>query len=282
MTDQKEMGGKVACGLCPHRCELTEGQSGFCRARAVSGGKVVSLTYGRVSALALDPIEKKPLLHYYPGSMILSVGATGCNLRCQFCQNHKIAQDCGNAECEEISPDELVKTALMLRDRGNIGLAFTYNEPLVGYEYVRDCAKICHQNGLKTVLVTNGMICEEPLVELLPDIDAMNIDLKGFTAKFYNGLCGNLENVKNTIAKAQACCHVEVTTLIIPNDNDCPNDMERQAAWLASLRPDIPLHLSRFFPRYAYAGRTPTPLYTLQALADNARKYLRYVHLGNV
>lgn len=189
MTDRNEISGKVVCNLCPHQCKLSEGQNGFCRARANNGGKVVSLTYGRVSALALDPIEKKPLLHYYPGSMILSVGSTGCNLHCPFCQNHQIAQDCENVEYEEISPHELVKMALALRNRGNIGLAFTYNEPLVGFEFVRDSAKLCHRNDLKTILVTNGMICDEPLTELLPDIDAMNIDLKGVSLRHFTMGC---------------------------------------------------------------------------------------------
>lgn len=268
---------KVVCGICPHCCALAEGQIGFCRARSNRGGEVVSLTYGKVSALALDPIEKKPLRHFHPGSMILSVGATGCNMRCPFCQNHGIAQDCENAECEEVTPDALVRTAIKLRERGNIGLAFTYNEPLVGYEYVRDCAKLARQNGLKTVLVTNGMINDEPFAELLPQIDALNIDLKGFTARFYDGLRGDFETVKNTIEKAQKNCHVEVTTLVIPEENDSVDDMERQAAWLASLRPDIPLHLTRFYPRYHYSERASTPPETIRVLVNVARKHLRYV-----
>lgn len=272
----------MKCAICPHGCDLKDGQTGFCRARANRGGKVVSLTYGKVSALALDPIEKKPLKRFHPGSMILSVGATGCNLRCQFCQNHEIAQECGNVETREMSPEKLVHMALSLTQRGNIGLAFTYNEPLVGYEFVRDCAELAHRNELKTVLVTNGMINEEPLMAFLPVIDAMNIDLKGFTAEFYDALQGDLETVKNTIVKAQSCCHVEITTLVIPGENDNPEDMERQAAWIASLHPDIPLHLSRFFPRYHYTDRAPTPPETLQALADIARKHLRYVYFGNV
>lgn len=260
---------------------LAEGQTGFCRARQNSGGKIICANYGRVTSLALDPIEKKPLRRFYPGSLILSVGSYGCNLRCPFCQNYEISMADAGARSSYVVPQALVERALSLRQRGNIGLAFTYNEPLVGYEYVRDCAALAQEKDLKTVLVTNGMIEAEPLAVLLPLIDALNVDLKGFTQTFYTFVGGDLETVKRSIALAAERCHVEVTTLIIPGHNDDPNDMEREAAWLASLNPELPLHISRFFPRYQLTDWPPTPLETVYALRDVAARHLRYVYTGN-
>ena len=245
------------------------------------GGKIICANYGHVTSLALDPIEKKPLARFYPGSLILSAGSYGCNLRCPFCQNYEISMAGASAQSTYITPQALVEKALSLRQRGNIGLAFTYNEPLVGYEYVRDCASLAHGKGLKTVLVTNGMIEAAPLEALLPLIDAMNIDLKGFTEELYKFVGGELETVKRSIALAAESCHVEVTTLIVPGCNDALDDMEREAAWLAAIDPALPLHISRFFPRYRLTDRPPTPLETLRSLRDAAARHLQYVYTGN-
>lgn len=273
----------ATCPICPRQCQLKEGQIGFCRARACLNGAVVPINYGRITSLALDPIEKKPLYHFFAGSKILSVGSFGCNLRCPFCQNYQISMSgIHDLAYQEITPWELTEAAVKAAKEpaGNLGVAFTYNEPLIGYEFVRDCCVLLHQAGLKTVLVSNGHINLEPLQELLPLIDAMNIDLKGFTQDYYDYVGGNLECVKRSIAAASKACHVEVTTLIVPTKNDSVADMEREAAWLASLSPEIPLHLSRYFPRYKCDIPT-TPIETLQTLRDTAQKYLKYVHVGN-
>lgn len=269
------------CTLCFHHCQLADGQTGLCRARANQNGAIVSLNYGRLTSMALDPIEKKPLRRFYPGSMVLSVGSFGCNLHCPFCQNASIAQVGAEAPTRTVSPDELITLARTLQNRGNIGIAYTYNEPLVGYEYVRDCAALAHEAGLQNVLVTNGTIDPKPWQTLLPLIDAVNIDLKGFTENWYHALGGNLETVKQSIALAAAHCHVEVTTLIIPGENDRPDEMHALAAWLASVDADIPLHVSRFFPRHHMTDRAPTPVDTIYLLADVARTHLRHVYTGN-
>lgn len=269
------------CSLCFHHCQLDEGQTGFCRARANQGDKIVPLNYGRLTSLALDPIEKKPLRRFHPGSQILSVGSFGCNLRCPFCQNASIAQVGSEAPTRNVTPKELASLARELVPRGNIGVAYTYNEPLVGYEYVRDCAERIHQAGLLNVLVSNGTIEEKPWRELLPLIDAANIDLKGFNDSWYHSLSGDLATVKRNIALAAEHCHVEVTTLIIPDSNDSPAEIQAEAKWLATISPDIPLHISRFFPRHHMTNRPPTPVDTIYRLADIAREHLQYVYTGN-
>lgn len=269
------------CTLCFHRCQLDEGQTGFCRARAGRGDKIVPLNYGRLTSLALDPIEKKPLRRFHPGSQILSVGSFGCNLRCPFCQNASIAQVGSEAPTRNVTPEELASLARELVPRGNIGVAYTYNEPLVGYEYVLDCAERIHQAGLLNVLVSNGTIEEKSWRELLPLIDAANIDLKGFSDSWYRSLSGDLATVKRNIAIAAEHCHVEVTTLIIPGNNDSPAEMQAEAKWLAAINPDIPLHISRFFPRHHMSDHPPTPVDTIYHLADIAREHLQYVYTGN-
>lgn len=269
------------CTLCFHHCQLDEGQTGFCRARAGRGDKIVPLNYGRLTSLALDPIEKKPLRRFHPGSQILSVGSFGCNLRCPFCQNASIAQIGSEAPTRNVTPEELANLARELVPHDNIGVAYTYNEPLVGYEYVRDCAERIHQAGLLNVLVSNGTIEEKPWRELLPLIDAANIDLKGFNDSWYRSLSGDLATVKRNIAIAAEHCHLEVTTLIIPGSNDSPAEMQAEAKWLAAISPDIPLHISRFFPRHHMTNRPPTPVYTIYHLADIAREHLQYVYTGN-
>lgn len=271
----------VTCPLCVHHCRLEEGQTGICRARANRNGAVRPLNYGRLTALALDPIEKKPLRRFHPGSMILSVGSFGCNLHCPFCQNAEIASAGAETFTRDCSPEQLVQQALRLRSRGNIGVAYTYNEPLVGYEYLRDCAVLVRRAGMVNVLVTNGTVEEQPWRALLPLLDAVNIDLKGFTEDWYRRLGGDLDTVKRSILLAAQTCHVEVTTLVVPGENDSEEEMRALSAWLASVSPDIPLHVSRFFPRHRMQDRPPTPVGTVCRLAEVARERLRYVYTGN-
>ncbi len=271
----------VQCGLCFHRCELAEGQTGMCRARANREGQIVPLNYGRVTALALDPIEKKPLRRFHPGSMVLSVGSFGCNLDCPFCQNGWIAGAGEEIPTRHCPPEALVREAVRLRSRGNIGVAYTYNEPLVGYEYVRDCAELVRAAGMCNVLVSNGTIEEAPWRALLPLMDAVNLDLKGFTQRWYRTLGGDLETVKRAVSLAAEYCHVEVTTLIVPGENDGEEEMRALANWLSSVSPDIPLHVTRFFPRRRMTDRPPTPVDRVLRLAHVARERLRFVYTGN-
>ena len=277
---------KTICRVCMHRCALEPGQTGLCRARKNKGGEIVCENYGRITSLALDPVEKKPLHDFHPGSMILSVGSFGCNLRCSFCQNHEISMTDGKEfNAEYISPGQLANLALMWKEQkktGNIGVAYTYNEPLVGWEFVRDTARLVREYGMLNVLVTNGTASREVLEELLPFIDAMNIDLKGFREAYYRKLGGDLETVKAFIARAQEICHVELTTLIVPGENHFPEDMEAQAKWIAGLRPTIPLHITRFFPRHRMRDREATDVGQLYRLAGIAERYLEKVYVGNV
>lgn len=277
---------KTICQVCMHHCALEPGQTGLCRARKNEGGEIVCVNYGRITSMALDPIEKKPLYDFHPGCMVLSVGSYGCNLRCPFCQNHEISMaDSRSLNAEHVSPKQLADLALMWKERkeaGNIGVAYTYNEPLVGWEFVRETARLVREYGMVNVLVTNGTASQEVLEELLPWIDAMNIDLKGFREDYYRKLGGNLETVKAFIARAQESCHVELTTLIVPDENDSPEDMEAQAEWIADLRPSIPLHITRFFPRYHMMDREATDVEQLYRLAGIAGKYLEKVYVGNV
>jgi len=274
------------CDICPHNCKIPEGKTGICGVRRNNSGKICSESYGLVSSLALDPIEKKPLYLFHPGKKILSAGSFGCNLRCPFCQNCEISIEYKSKEslknARHISPEQLVALAKKYITEGNIGAAYTYNEPLIGYEFVYDCSKLIHEAGLKNVLVTNGYINRAPLKKILPYIDAMNIDLKGFTEGFYKKLGGKLASVKETIETAYKNCHVEITTLIIPGENDSENEINSLAEWLASLDPEIPLHLTRFFPRYKYADKTPTPRETIFKLCENAKKHLKNVFAGNI
>ena len=275
---------KLTCPICPHHCTLEPGEVGRCRARGNDGEGIVDINYGRLTSLALDPIEKKPLYRFHPGSFILSVGSFGCNLNCPFCQNYSISMADHTFKTQDMTPKELTELALEMSTklRGNIGVAFTYNEPLISYEFVRDTSMLLHEVGLESVLVTNGTICEKPLMELLPWIDAMNIDLKAFNPEFYKWIGGDFETVKRTIELSSQVCHVEVTTLIIPGANDSFVEMEREAEWLASLSPDIPLHISRFFPRYRVNDRPPTPVDTIYELVATAQRHLNFVYPGNV
>lgn len=343
---------KQICQVCFHHCALEEGQTGLCRARRNVDGYIVCINYGKITALALDPVEKKPLRRFHPGSRILSVGSFGCNFACPFCQNHEISMageapaeteaGAGAGECRcscrsvngtpdkpavsgqrngtpdkptvagrrngmpdkqavsgrrngqqrtgkagpfaeyvEMSPAQVVRRALQLETQGNIGIAYTYNEPLVGWEFVRDCAGLAHAHGLKNVVVTNGSLDGALLSELLPYIDAFNIDLKGFTDEFYRMVHGSFGAVMDFIRQAAAVSHVEVTTLVIPGLNDSEGEIAALARWLAGVRPDIVLHLSRFFPCYHMMDRQATPVGTVYRLAEVARESLEFVYTGN-
>ena len=279
------------CDVCFRQCKLEEGQTGFCGARTCREGQVVAGNYGKLTSVALDPIEKKPLKMFHPGSMILSLGSYGCNLRCPFCQNSSISWSQKAFDYKDradfYEPEEIVKSALELQARGNIGLAFTYNEPLVGYEFVRDTARLAKEAGLQNVLVTNGTATQKILNEILPYIDAMNIDLKAFTDGFYrNFIGGDFQMVKDFITTAAKSCHVELTTLIIPDENDSEEEMRQLSTWVASLENQvgkkIPLHITRFFPTFKLTDKEPTPVNTILRLVEGAKENLEFVFAGNV
>lgn len=282
------------CDVCFRHCEIREGNIGFCGARTCVGGKVTAANYGRITSLALDPIEKKPLNRFYPGSMIVSAGSYGCNLRCPFCQNHEISWSerawAFASEAEVFTPEELVRIAQKYKNIGNIGIAFTYNEPLIGYEFVRDTARLIREAGMKTVLVTNGTAEIPVLEEIAPFVDAMNIDLKGFKDHYYTDvLKGSRQMVMDFIARAVQTCHVELTTLVVPGENDSEEEMREMTCWIASLTDgrgrqigqEIPLHVSRFFPRFHMQDRGATPVRSVRHLAEVAREELKYVYTGN-
>ena len=276
------------CTLCIHHCDLKEGQHGRCLARTCRNGKVIAGNYGCITSIALDPIEKKPLSHFYPGSRILSVGSYGCNLSCPFCQNHEISHPADLSILKKnsrfITPGELTDLAEHFIPEGNIGVAFTYNEPLVGLEYVTDCSKLIHARGLKTVLVTAGLAEEDTCETLRGCIDAMNIDLKAFNDRFYDKLIGgNRKTVMNFISKAAGFSHIELSCLIIPGENDSYEEMDELASWVSSLKDgiNIPLHVSRFFPRYRMKDKAPTDVERVYALAEVAKKHLNNVYTGN-
>ncbi|MBQ2580045.1 MAG: AmmeMemoRadiSam system radical SAM enzyme [Ruminococcus sp.] len=275
------------CRICFRHCELSEGQTGFCGARQCIGNRVVTKHYGHLSAIALDPIEKKPLKRFYPGSMILSVGGCGCNLRCPFCQNSEISWSAQamkmGGELSEVSPAELTALAEKYKSRGNIGVAFTYNEPLVSFEYVRDTARLVHDAGLKNVLVTNGCAESEILDELDGCVDAMNIDLKCFDSQRYSKvLGGDLETVKKFIKRAHKFCHVELTTLVVPGISDDEGELRELVGWVAGIDNEIPLHLTRFFPRFHMTDREATDIALIRRFADIAGEKLKYVYTGNI
>lgn len=274
------------CEVCFRHCEFKEGATGFCGARICRDGKVIAANYGRITSLALDPIEKKPLNRFFPGSRILSVGSYGCNLRCPFCQNSEISWGdevkLYREDARVIDPEELVSIALKYKDRGNIGIAFTYNEPLVGFEFVRDTAKLSHEKGLKNVIVSNGTAETDILRQIAPYIDAMNIDLKCFDDDTYkNTLGGDFGMTKSFIEEAAKTSHVELTTLIVPGINDSEDMMREEAEWIASISDEIPLHVSRFHPCFHMTDRGPTPVSTVYELAEIAGEKLKYVYTGN-
>ncbi len=279
------------CEVCFRRCSFSSAKPfGFCGGRILRDDQIVSRGYGRISSLALDPIEKKPLNRFKSGSMILSVGSYGCNLRCPFCQNSSISwtpEALTEVESlEYLSPQQLVSIALDLKSRGNIGVAFTYNEPLINYEYVRDVSALLHEVGLVSVLVTNGTASLEILDQLDGLVDAMNIDLKSFNAKFYRSvLGGDLSMVQAFIRRAVQIAHVELTTLIIPRENDSEEEIRQLALWIRSLDDQLPSnqlgtlpwHLTRFYPRFKMLDKPATDLDHLYHLKRVASEYLKYV-----
>lgn len=277
---------KAVCPVCPHACALLPGQVGICGARANEDGTVASLNYGECTALALDPIEKKPLARFHPGSMILSYGSFGCNLRCAFCQNSDISMvNAANSQATFLSAEDLVRRAQDAIPLGNIGVALTYNEPMIAPEYIHDVGTLLHGCALSCVVVTNGFVNRGIFDELLPAVDAMNVDLKCFTDAGYAsvGAPGGLEVVKDTIATSVAAgTHVEVTTLVVPGLSSDVQDFEAECAWLASVSSEIPLHLSRFFPSYKMCDVSATDVGLLHEFATIARRYLAHVYLGNV
>jgi pyruvate formate lyase activating enzyme len=270
--------GKVACQLCPHRCLVTEARPGKCGVRRWSAGGLTLPFYGRVSSLAVDPIEKKPLYHFHPGARILSAGFVGCSFHCKFCQNWEISQGT-EAATRFLSPEELVAAA---RREGSFAIAYTYSEPLVHAEYVLESARLARAAGLKNVLVSNGYLNPGPTDEILPFIDAANIDLKGFDESFYRiETGGSLKDVERFLLQAAGRVHLEITTLVIPTKNDDTSQIEGIARFVASLGKDTPLHLSAYHPDYKYSIHATAPL-SLRALADAARRHLRYVYVGNL
>jgi pyruvate formate lyase activating enzyme len=270
--------GRIRCRLCPHNCRIASGGHGQCRVRFNRDGELQIPFYGKLSSIATDPIEKKPLYHFYPGLQILSVGFVGCSFHCPFCQNYRISQDT-QAPTETVSPDELVRLAVRA---GSFGIAYTYSEPMVHMEYVLDTARGARTAGLKNVLVSNGFVNPEPAEELIGLMDAANIDLKTFDPEFYRQeIGGDLEEVKRFLGQAAGKLVLEVTTLIIPSKNDTGEEVEAMARFLASLDPDIPYHLSAYYPTYRYTI-PPTPPSTLRELGEIARRHLRYVYLGNI
>ena len=269
----------MKCTICFHHCELKEGGRGYCGARTLRADVNVSLNYGEITGLALDPIEKKPLARFYPGSRILSLGSWGCNMRCPWCQNDHISR--GPVRSVHVTPEEIISRALELREYGNIGIAYTYNEPLIMPEFIRDTAFPARDKGLKNVLVTNSTGDPAVLRDLLPAVDALNIDLKTINADHYAKIGGDLDTVLENIRQSAASAHVEITTLIVPGFNDSEEEMEELAGTLAEIDPDLTLHVTRFFPAGDILTTSPTPVSTVYRLAETARRQLKYVFTGN-
>jgi len=278
----RESDKKVRCNLCPHHCLINPSHSGICKIRFNRDGRLSAEAYSLFAAVNLDPIEKKPLYHFYPGSMILSVGTAGCNFRCLHCQNWDISQsslqDIGYLK--KLLPQDALSLAKKTK---SIGIAYTYNEPLINFEWVLETSKIFASAGLKNVLVTNGYLESEPWQEITRYTDAANIDVKSFSEDFYKKICGGkLEVVlRNVEFMAKAGKHIEITYLVIPSLNDEDSEIEKMVGWLSGINPEIPLHFTRYFPSYKM-NHPPTPLSTLERVAGIARKKLKYVHLGNV
>ena len=273
-------GGKVRCLLCPNFCLLKKGEIGKCGVRQNQNGRLYSLIYAEATSAAMDPIEKKPLYHFHPGSFILSLGTKGCNLKCPWCQNWSISQGDLSCPTEKLTPREAVAKA---RELGSFGIAYTYNEPFIWYEFVYDTARLAHKEGLKNVLVTNGYVNQKPLEEIIGFIDAMNIDIKSMEESFYRKYCrGKLAPVLAAAEFSAKKCHIELTNLIIPTLNDKEEDFQKLTDWIAQkLGEETPLHFSRYFPCYKM-DIAPTPIETLQAAEVIAKEKLRYVYLGNV
>lgn len=285
MKYQNTLDNKIQCTICPRNCKLTEGQSGFCQIRKNENGIVVLTSYGYNTGLAVDPIEKKPLYHFYPGTKVLSFGTLGCNMGCMFCQNWHISKS--KADPKQLNytePSKIVDLAIKL---GCKSVAFTYNDPVIFFEYAIDTAKICRDKGIKTVAVTAGYINPEPAKEFFAHMDATNIDLKAFSEKFYKKYClADINPILNTIkyVKNETNCWLELTTLLIEGENDSEEEITKECQWIIkNLGTDVPLHLSAFHPDYKFMDRPPTRLSTLLKAYDIAKKAgIKYVYTGNV
>ncbi|HPT71441.1 MAG TPA: AmmeMemoRadiSam system radical SAM enzyme [Candidatus Cloacimonadota bacterium] len=274
---EKLPGNKVRCLLCPHVCFIEEGHAGKCRSRLNRNGTLYATNYGNTVSMSLDPIEKKPLYHYFPDSDILSLGPNTCNLSCTFCQNYEISQF--EVNTMQISPEQLLE---YLSKRGMKQVAFTYTEPLMWFEYILDCAKLFKEKDIRIVMVSNGFINPEPLKDLQPCIDAWNIDLKSMDETFYTDICGaHLKPVLNTIEQVSRTAHIEITNLLIPGRNDSDDQIQRLVDWVSQLNPEIPLHFSRYFPKYMME-EPPTPASTLERAYRIAKKKMHFVYIGNV
>lgn len=272
-----EKENKVQCNLCPHKCTIEDGKVGLCKVRKNEEGTLYSLNYGKLTSYAYDPIEKKPLYHFKPGSKIFSIGSYGCNFNCQFCQNWEIAH--GKTLTVEITDEDILKLA---KANNSVGIAYTYNEPTIWYEYLLHLSKMIKNAGLLNTCITNGYINAEPLEELLPFIDAFNIDLKAMNNNFYNKICkARLEPVLQTIERVAKDTHVEVTTLLIEGKNDDLTEIEELSKYLSNIDKNIPLHINRYYPSFKM-NLPPTSYDRLVEAKSIADKYLNYVYIGNV
>lgn len=283
MEYQNKLNDKVQCLICPRKCILKEGQSGFCHVRRNINNNIVLETYGYNTGLAIDPVEKKPLYHFYPTTGVLSFGTLGCNMGCLYCQNHHISKSKAPVKnCDNISPEQIVEVAKHYNCKS---VAFTYNDPVIFFEYAIDTAKLCHEAGIKTIAVTSGYINPEPAKEFFSVMDGTNIDLKGFSERFYKKNClAHLNPVLDTIkyVSNETPCHVELTTMIIEGENDM--DIEGECKWiLDNIGDSVPLHFSAFFPKYKFTDREPTRYETLLRAYNTAKEMgLKYVYTGNL
>jgi len=277
--------GRIQCDVCPRDCKLHDGQRGLCFVRKCEDEKIVLTTYGRSSGFCIDPIEKKPLNHFYPGSKVLSFGTAGCNLACKFCQNWDISKSREfDRLCDQASPEMIASAAV---DNGCKSVSFTYNDPVIFLEYAVDTAIACHGQGIKTVAVTAGYIHEEARAEFFSHMDAANVDLKAFTEEFYHKLCaGQLQPVLDTLRylKHETDVWTEITTLLIPGQNDSDAELKKMSRWIVDeLGPDVPLHFSAFHPDWKMLELPPTPPETLGRARNIAMETgLHYVYTGNV
>lgn len=277
--------GKIQCEICPRNCKLSEGQEGFCHVRKNINGEINLTTYGYNTGLAIDPIEKKPLYQFYPTSSVLSFGTLGCNMGCQFCQNWHISKSKDDiSKLNKTSPQEIVQIA---KNYNCKSVAFTYNDPIIFFEYAIDTAKLCRQNGIKTVAVTSGFINPEPAKEFFSVMDSTNIDLKAFSERFYRKNClAKLQPVLDTIKYVanETDCHLELTTLLIEGENDSDEEIKSECEWIIENVGDcVPLHFSAFFPKYKFQNREQTKFSTLSRAYNIAKKTgLKYVYTGNI
>ncbi|HWI64360.1 MAG TPA: AmmeMemoRadiSam system radical SAM enzyme [Symbiobacteriaceae bacterium] len=278
-------GDRIQCDLCPRHCQLSEGQQGLCFVRSRQGNEIVLTTYGRSSGFCVDPIEKKPLNHFLPGSSVLSFGTAGCNLTCKFCQNWSMSKSREmDTLADEASPEQIAAAAKRM---GCASVAFTYNDPVIFHEYAIDVAQACRAAGVKAVAVTAGYVCPEPRAEFYQHMDAANVDLKGFTESFYERICGaQLRAVLDTLVylKHQTNVWFELTTLLIPGENDSPEELDAMTRWVArELGPDVPMHFTAFHPDWKMTDKAPTPRSTLTRAREIAmHNGVRYAYTGNV